>query len=154
MTDRKTRAQARLLAGAGAICLLVVGCVSQPLSADVTFGGSAQPPAVVASSRPASSLDGIYVGSADVEVNGNLVCPTTMTITNFRVEGTQVRFGGFEGPIASDGTVNLLFQGMVLNGRFVSSGFDGHVDTTSGPDVVVRPLRTCLYAIRVHRLTA
>jgi hypothetical protein len=87
-------------------------------------------------------------------VNGNLVCPTTMSSTNFRVQGNQLRFAGFEGPIASDGTVNLLFQGMVLNGRFDGSSFDGHIDTTSGPDIIVRPLRTCLYAIRVHRLTA
>jgi hypothetical protein len=60
----------------------------------------------------------------------------------------MVRFGGLHEPIAQDGTASLLFQGMVLNGRFIDAAFDGHVVTMSGPAGTVRPLRTCVYAIR------
>jgi len=138
-------------AAAAIIALALAGC-TQPPSADVMFGGVPRAPG--APPVAAGGLNGLYVGSADVEVNGNLACPTTMPISNFEVVGDTVSFGAFAGPIAPDGTVSLRARGMVFNGRFLGTEFDGHVDTTSGPDFIMRPLRTCLYAIRVHRLSA
>jgi len=137
-----------------AVCIAIAlaGC-SWPPSADVMFGGVPRS----AGSRPPAAgggLNGLYVGTADIELNGNLACPDTMPITNFEVTGDVVRFGAFAGPIAPDGTVSLRARGMVFNGRFTGSEFNGRVDTTSGPDVIMRPLKTCLYAIRVHRLSA
>ena len=149
--QHRSRGHPLACATAAAVAALLAAC-TQPPSADVMFGGvprsaGALPPA-------APGLDGLYVGSADVEVNGNLACPDRMPITNFEVIGDTVRFGAFAGPIAPDGTVSLRAQGMVFNGRFIGSEFDGHIDTTSGPEFIMRPLRTCLYAIRVHRLSA
>jgi hypothetical protein len=150
--QRPPRARPLAFATAAAILIALVAC-TEPPSADVMFGGDARPSGALASAG-ASGLDGLYVGSADIELNGNLACPDRMPITNFEVVGDTVRFGAFAGPIGPDGTVSLRARGMVFNGRFLGAEFDGRVDTTSGPDFIMRPLRTCLYVIRVHRLSA
>jgi hypothetical protein len=149
--QRRPRSHPLACVTALAMAALVAGC-TQPPSADVMFGGAPRPAGALPSAAP--GLNGLYVGSAEIEVNGNLACPDRMPITNFQVVGDMVRFGAFAGPIAPDGTIALRAQGMVFNGRFIGAEFDGHVDTTSGPEFIMRPLRTCLYAIRVHRLSA
>src|SRR5580693_9117192 len=95
--------------------LLLSGCANT-MSADVGFGGTATPPAAMAS---AGSRDGVYVGTADVLVNGSNRCRPSMPITNLQVSGDQLRFGGFRATIAPDGSVpQTIFRGMWLTGQF------------------------------------
>ena len=154
MNHRQRRPRGWALAGATAaiIAIAVAGC-AEPPSGDVMFGGigrSAGAPPLASTGR----LNGLYVGSAAVELNGNLSCPERMPITNFQVVNDAVSFGAFHGPIQPDGSVTLRAQGMMFNGHFNGAEFDGRVDTTMGPEFIMRPLRTCIYAIRVHRASA
>jgi hypothetical protein len=149
--QKHMKARARVFwldVGAGALALLLFGC-AQPPSADVMLGGSATPVAVPPG--PPGSPDGLYAGTANLILG---TCPQTMTISNFRVAGNVVRFGGFEGHVSPDGSVSLLFAGMVLNGRFQGDSFTGRVDTDNDLGIYVRPLRDCLYAIAVRRVAA
>ena len=128
------------------MALLLFGC-TQPPSADVMLGGSATPAAVPPG--PPGSRDGLYTGTADLILGA---CPQTMTVSNFRVAGSVVRFGLFHGPVSSDGSVSLLDAGMTLNGRFQGNGFTGRIYTDNDIGIYVRPLSQCLYAIAVQRV--
>jgi hypothetical protein len=129
---------------AGAACLLLFGCAFGPQSADVIFGGEAR--SQTAAPAPANGRDGVYTGSA-TEANGQVTCPTPLSVSNFRVEGDTLRFGGFDGHIASDGTVTLPFSGAWLTGRFDGQTFSGHVETTNS---IALP-RDCSYRVAVQR---
>lgn len=132
---------------AGAACLLLAGCATLgPQSADVIFGGEARSVTTAPAPVPANGRDGIYTGSA-TEANGQVTCPTPLSISNFRVEGNTLRFGGFSGPIAPDDTVMLPFSGAWLTGRFVGETFSGHIETTGG---IALP-RDCSYRVAVQR---
>jgi len=134
--------------GAVAACLLAFGCASGPPSGDVLFGGRAAPQPVAAS----GPLDGLYAGTANVLVNGDLTCPLQLSISNFRVQDNVVSLGGFRAPIAPDGTItNVPFEGMFLTGRFVGPHFTGAVDAQSNLQNI-RPLKTCIYALDVRRV--
>jgi len=88
--------------------------------------------------------DGIYGGVAVAdEYGGTLNCPSPMSISNSRVEGDILQFGGFRGPIAFDGSVRLPFAGMWLLGGFQGPTFFGYVDATSSSQQLVG----CVYAI-------
>jgi hypothetical protein len=139
------------LAATATACLLLSGCASDPVSADISFGGSLTPPPAMASSGPDSARDGIYVGTANVEVNTFQGCRSPMSITNFQVDGNTIRFGGFNATVASDGSVPMtLFRGMYFAGRFDGTKFIGHIDTSGDP---MRMFRGCTYAISVVRQT-
>jgi len=136
--------------GAAAVCLLVFACSSGPPSADVLFGGSAVAGGA-SDAVSAGGFDGLYTGTADILVNGNFGCPLQLAVSNFRVQGGEVRFGGFRAPIAADGSVaNAWFAGMTLNGHFAGTTFTGAVNTQAGYGHS-GPLQTCLYTIKVQR---
>jgi len=140
-----------LRTGAIAACLLLFGCASVPVSADAGFGGSRTPRAEAQSSGPADGHDGVYVGTANVDVNGNYTCPVTMSITGFQVNADVMRFGGFRSRIAADGSVGpTSFRGMWLTGRFEGPKFVGNVDATGD---ISGQFGTCIYAISVTRAT-
>jgi len=129
---------------AGSACLLLFGC--GPQSADVIFGGTARSESAPVPA-PGNGFDGLYTGSA-AEANGEVTCPTPLAISNFRVEGNTMHFGGYNGPIAPDGTVTIPFSGTWLRGRFTSQTFTGNIDTG-----YTRALpRDCVYRIAVRRL--
>ena len=135
-------------AAATALAMLLAGCA--PSSADVMMGGSATASPVPPG--PPGSADGLYAGAVDLIVG--TACPQTMTISNFRVTGNEVRFGGFRGPVSPDGSVSLSYAGMLLNGRFQGDGFTGRIDTDNDLLIYARPLTDCLYTITVRRAAA
>lgn len=138
---------------AAACCLAAFACTAGPPSADVLLGGSATPQAAVPMAGPMGPFDGLYSGTAQVTVNGNMLCPLQMRVSNFRVQGNVVQFGGFRAPIAPDGTVtNAAFEGMFLTGRFVGAQFTGTVEADENPALYARPLKTCVYAIEAARI--
>jgi hypothetical protein len=144
--NMKARVRALWLgAGAGMLAVLLFACA--PPSADVMLGGLATPSPVPPG--PPGSPDGLYTGTAD-DIGGG--CIQTMPISNFRVEGNVLRFGRFRGPVAPDGSVALLAAGMTLNGHFQGDTFTGRLDTDDDLGIYVRPLRLCLYAIKVRRV--
>jgi hypothetical protein len=132
---------------AGTACLLLACCALGPQSADVIFGGKARSETTAPVPAPASGRDGIYTGSA-VEANGQVTCSSPLSISNFRVEGNTVRFGGFSGPIAPDGTVMLPFDSAWLTGRFVGQTFNGTIETNVGIGLP----RDCTYRIAARRV--
>lgn len=60
-------------------------------------------------------------------MNGDVYCPSPLSISNFQVEGNTVHFGGFSGPISADGTVMIPFSSTSLTGRFEGPAFSGHI---------------------------
>ena len=133
--------------GAGFACLLVWGCASGPPSADVQFGGVSRPADEPLPADPPGSLDGLYTGTAS-ETDDVFQCLSPLNISNFQVEQGRVRFGGFRGPIAPDGTVSIPFGGSWLFGRFQGSEFNGRVDTTNS----IQLAAGCSYAISARRV--
>ena len=144
MRNSRHGARGRAIAAA-TTCLLLFGC--GPQSADVIFGGEARSDTATPVPAPANVLDGIYTGSA-VEANGQVTCPTPLSVSNFRVEGNTLRFGGFSGSIARDGTVLLPFDGAWLTGRLVGETFSGTIETASRVGLP----RDCTYRIAVRRM--
>jgi hypothetical protein len=142
MKTSRYSARARRIA-AGAACVLLSGCAFGQQSADVIFGGTERS---ASAPTPGNGFDGLYTGSA-VEANGQVTCPTPLSISNFRVEGNTMHFGGFAGPIAPDATVLLPFSGAWLRGRFDGPTFNGYIDTESGIGLP----RDCTYRIAVRR---
>ena len=145
---------ARFIRRAGALAagLVLFGCASIPMSADAAFGGSPTPSPAMASATSAGAHDGLYAGTASIEVNGSNRCRSAMSITNFQVNGNMLSFGGFRSPIAADGNVQqTYFRGMWLAGRFDGAKFTGHIDATGDPTTL---LNTCVYAINVTRQPA
>ena len=148
MRNARSAVSARSFGLAGAAYLLLAGCSLASVSADVTLGGSAMP-AVAPTPGPANPHDGIYTGAADVVVNGDLKCPSPMPITNFRVDGNVVRFGGFRAAIGADGSIGQTpFRGMWLSGRFDGAKFTGMLNADHD---VIALLEGCIYAINVTR---
>jgi hypothetical protein len=145
--SRSSRRIGRLAAAAG--CLLLFGCDLPPPSADVGFGGSRTPPAAFPSAP--GSRDGVYVGTADVVVNGDFMCPQHMSITNFRVEGDAIRFGGFHGTIVDGAVASTPFRGMWLTGRFEGPKFVGHIDAMGDAAGL---FKSCIYGFNVVRQTS
>jgi hypothetical protein len=137
-----------LCAIAVSAAVLLCGCVLGPPSADVMFGGVSR--SVGAPTQPGSPIgyDGIYVGVAVAEEYGINICPSPMPISNFQVAGNILRFGGFSGAVAFDGSVLLPFAGMWLVGGFQGPMFFGYVDAGASST----QLYGCFYAISVRRL--
>ena len=138
----------RLRAVALSIAILLSGCALEPPSADVMFGGLSRPAGAPLPPGPLVGFDGIYIGAAVAEEYGTTLCPTPMPISNFQVGGNIVRFGGFQGPVAFDGSVLLPFAGMWLMGWFQGPTFFGYVDAGASST----QLYGCFYTISVRRL--
>jgi hypothetical protein len=109
------------------VCVLMVGCTSAETAqpASVPPAASATPAAPAPSAPATSGFDGLYVGTAVSMRPGAPNCPSQLTLKNFRVEGGQVRFGGFQGPIQGDGSVQIPNRDVWLTGRFIGSEFRG-----------------------------
>jgi hypothetical protein len=130
------------------LAVLLCGCALGPPSADVMFGGHPRPAGPPAQPGPPIGFDGMYAGIAVAEEYGSAICPSPMPIGNFEVEGNILRFGGFRGPVAFDGSVLLPFAGMWLAGSFQGPMFLGFADATASST----QLYGCFYAISVSRL--
>ena len=63
---------------------------------------------------------------------GSVSCPPELTLKNFRVEGNQVRFGGFRGTIQPDGSVQIPNRDVWLTGRFAGTEFRGEFTQYGG----------------------
>jgi hypothetical protein len=149
MSNSRTEVPFKWLRLAGTACLLLLSCASSPVSGDAKFGGSPIPRAATGA---IGDRNGVYVGTADAEINGSFSCPTPMSVTGFRVDGNVMRFGGFRATIADNGSVGeTVFRGMWLTGQFDGPTFHGHInafgDTTG-------QLNACAYAITATRQTA
>jgi hypothetical protein len=79
-----------------------------------------------------AGYDGLYVGTAVSMRPGATNCPAELTLKNFRVEGGQVRFGGFRGPIQRDGSVQMPNRDVWLTGRFDGTEFRGEFTQYGG----------------------
>lgn len=150
MSNPRLATGSRWLRYACAIWLLLLpGCASGPISADVGFGGSATPAAPLASGGPPGRFDGVYVGTANVQVNGSNGCRSPMTITAMRVDGNRLRFGGWRATIGPNGIIPATyFRGMWLTGQLQDGKFVGHVDAS---DDLVGIFSGCVYVLAATR---
>lgn len=143
-------------------CVLMVGCTSAETAPPATVppAASAAPAAPAPSAPAASAFDGLYVGTAVSMRPGAPNCPSQLTLRNFRVEGGQVRFGGFQGPIQSDGSVQIPNRDVWLTGRFIGSEFRGEFAQFGGRGRVSSGRLSsshgdrCIFAVALKRETA
>jgi len=100
---------------------------------------------------PGGGFDGLYAGAAQVTVNGNLACPASLPIDDFRVQDNVVLFAGFSVPVDADGALtDSPPGGTYLNGRFGGPPSTGSADTDFRG--TLRWGDECLYSINVHRV--
>ena len=110
-----------------AFALLLAGCAPASLPPDTApalFGGGLP---VAPVSVAAGPFDGLYTGTAVVEVNPEFGCTRQIPVGGFRVDGNAVRFGAFRGTVAPDGSATLLFGYSTMVGRFADNGFQGRI---------------------------
>jgi hypothetical protein len=115
----------------------------------VVFGGGT-PVAALPSTSP-GPYDGLYTGAATVEVNMNLACSKQIPLGGFRVDGGQVRFGGFRGPVRPDGSVLLQYGYSSMTGRFADGAFSGRVVLYPN---LLNEEESCVYRTSLNRVAA
>jgi hypothetical protein len=104
--------------------MLLLGCAAeQPASAPSTTSAAAAPAAPPASAP--GRFDGLYVGTTVSTRPASSGCPMELTLRNFMVVNNEVRFGGFRGAIARDGSVRIANRDVLLTGRFGDAEFRG-----------------------------
>jgi hypothetical protein len=90
------------------------------------------PPAGSPLPVPGAAADhsGNYSGVADVLSSGGGQCWYNHEVTNFRVNGNRVRFGGFRGTIDANGGVQMVRGNTWITGQFSGSQFTGTLTYT------------------------
>jgi hypothetical protein len=93
---------------------------------------AASPPSSALSSSPVTpvSLDGVYSGMASLLSTGGGNCLTNEKVTNFRVSGNSVHWGGFRGTIDRNRGVQTTYRGNWLFGEFIGTQFSGVLQRT------------------------
>ena len=84
---------------------------------------------------------GVYAGQGRALNNPGGRCRTTITVQDWRVDGTSVRFGRFTGRIQPDGTLRMHAGEQVVVGRFDGPRFTGRSSA---------PPPACRYALTVE----
>jgi hypothetical protein len=110
------------------------------------------PPSSALSSPPVmpGSLDGVYSGIASPLGAGGGRCLTDQKITDFRVSGNSVRWGGFRGTIDRSRGVQIPYGGDWLFGEFIGTQFSGVLQRTgTGSSRTMRP--GCTYRLLLQR---
>jgi hypothetical protein len=132
--------------------LLAAGCTSAPLPPDTASplfgGGIAVAPVQVAAAGP---FDGLYAGTAMIDVNPNLACYRELPIGGFRVDGGRVRFGGFRGRIGPDGAATLQYGQSTMAVRLGDGGGQGMI--TLYPNLMNYE-EFCVYRASLKRVAA
>lgn len=75
---------------------------------------------------PPAPAQGRYIGVSSVAYAGIDRFCNPLTMTNFTVEGTTLRFGHFIGEIRPDGAVYMQAGPNYINGHFIGSTFKGY----------------------------
>ncbi len=94
-------------------------------------GGSIAPPPGMMpppSSAPTGSRNGSYTGTAFPLETGGGLCINTLTVSNFRVNGNAVRFGGFRGRIDANDGLQMVYGNRWIIGQFEGPTFHGQLD--------------------------
>ncbi len=81
------------------------------------------------------SLNGVYSGIASPLGTGGGNCLADQKVTNFRVSGNSVRWGGFRGTIDRNGGVQIAYGGNWLFGQFIGTQFSGVLQRTGNPRI-------------------
>jgi hypothetical protein len=76
------------------------------------------------------NLDGVYSGIASLLSTGGGNCLTNQKVTNFRVSGNSVHWGGFRGTIDRNRGVQIAYGGDWLFGEFIGTQFSGVLQRT------------------------
>jgi hypothetical protein len=71
--------------------------------------------------------DGNYNGWAELLSGGGggPNCPSRVRVTNFRVKGDRVHFGGFRGRVDAQGGIQIAYGTTWLTGQFTGAEFTG-----------------------------
>jgi hypothetical protein len=92
----------------------------------------AVPPGLEPASPPppaqAGNPNGTYSGRAEVLSTAGGTCDKGMNVSNFKVHGNSVSFGQFQGTIAPDGGLQMVFRGTWIIGQFEGATFRGQAD--------------------------
>ena len=123
--------------------------VRQPGSAPRTILPS-QPAAPAPPFTP-GSLDGVYSGIASQLGTAGGRCLTDQKVTNFRVSGDTVRWGGFRGTIDRNGGVQIVHGRDWLYGEFIGTQFSGVLERTGIGGIGSRQNPGCSYRLLLQR---
>ena len=82
--------------------------------------------------NPAIDRSGTYAGNAVPLDTGGGTCLQDQPVSDFRVRGNSVHFGGYRGTIAPDGSLQMVYGQTWIIGRFEGATFHGQVDMNSG----------------------
>ncbi len=132
-----------------AVLLAASGCATAPDVAPPAFGGGL--PVAPVQVAVAGPHDGLYAGAARVSVNMNLACEPRIALGGLRVDGGQLRFGGFRGTVQADGSVVARFGRSNIFGRFAAGGFEGRI--THYPSLL-NDSQSCIYEAELRRVGA
>jgi hypothetical protein len=94
-------------------------------------GMIAPPPGMEPTPPPAAQMgsrNGSYTGTAFPLETGGGLCISTLTVSNFHVQGNAVRFGGFRGRIDADDGLQMVYGSRWIIGQFEGSTFHGQLD--------------------------
>ena len=163
-----TRTKRNSIARASAIvALLLTSCTMQMSRTpgggmtvthmEVRQPGSA--PRTILPSQPAAqappfvpgSVDGIYSGTARPLGTAGGRCLADQTVTNFRVSGNSVRWGGFRGNIDRNGGVQITHGRDWLYGEFIGTQFSGVLERTGIGGIGSRQNPGCSYRLLMQR---
>ena len=138
-------------------CLFLVTCSGSPSMTPNTSAATPSPaaPSATNPSAPAhpQTIDrsGNYAGTAQPMNTGGGACIRPLRVTNFRVSGDSVRFGGFRGTIDSAGGLQMAHSEQWIVGQFEGTTFHGQLTLppqrrfrTIGPD--------CSYVLSLDRI--
>ena len=119
----------RPLAWSAALALLLAGCNTVPPATPEQVAG----------------LQGTYSGDAVIDDPAlpGPACQSSIHMIDFQVVGNQVHFGGFNGPIRDDGSVELVAGQSWIYGRFEGNALVG--------SLIIPPTSLCRYHFSLTR---
>lgn len=88
----------------------------------------APPPGMTPPPTQMVSRTGSYTGTAFPLETGGGLCISTLTVSNFRVRGNAVRFGGFRGRIDANNGLQMVYGNRWIIGQFEGATFHGQLD--------------------------
>jgi hypothetical protein len=98
-----------------------------PVALPTNLTGPTGNPSAVLTPPPQGIMppSGAYAGVGRSLNDPGGQCSDPISITNWTVMGDRVSFGGFQGRIAPDGSLNMQLGGGTLSGRFAGPRFQG-----------------------------
>jgi hypothetical protein len=153
--------------GVVGLCWLLLGCSSNGQGPAVLFASAPGVTAIypysgtvsgapwpgIATTRSTADLrpvqDGTYAGQAVPLSMDDGLCWQTRDVGDFQVHGGNVRYGGFNGHIDPNNSLQMVYGTDRLIGQFAGDAFQGQLITTGAQQD-----GGCVFALTLRRMGA